>query len=145
MKYERFEDLPVWQTAAELYQVVADLLEADDLRLSLGYRSQLERAAISISNNITEGFERNSTKELLNFLSFARASAGEVRSMISLVINRRSVAHHRSSLQKVGILGESCVRQITAWSLSIERSPIQGKRRILKSPDANDPDTKPPS
>jgi four helix bundle protein len=58
VKYERFEDLPVWKTAAELYDVVADLLEMDNLRLSSAYRSQLDRAAISISNNITEGFER---------------------------------------------------------------------------------------
>jgi four helix bundle protein len=47
-----------------------------------GLRDQLERAALSVSNNIAEGFERGSTNELLAFLYIARGSAGEVRSML---------------------------------------------------------------
>jgi four helix bundle protein len=126
--YTRFEDLPVWQEAARLYNMVLDLLEEPDSPLSWGFRNQLDRGALSVSNNIAEGFERMSTKELVGFLAIARASAGEVRSMISVVRQRRKLAILREQLLLIREVGESCARQITAWIGSIEKSPIKGKR-----------------
>src|SRR5258708_38624110 len=84
MTYQRFEELPVWQRAAELYEAAEDLLENEAFRASRGFRDQLDRAALSVSNNIAEGFERGTTNELLAFLYIARGSAGEVRSMLCL-------------------------------------------------------------
>jgi four helix bundle protein len=126
--YTRFEDVPVWQEAARLYNMVLDLLEEPDSPLSWGFRNQLDRAALSISNNIAEGFERMSTKELAGFLGIARASAGEVRSMISAVQQRRKLTVLREQLLLIRGAGESCARQITAWIGSIEKSPVKGKR-----------------
>jgi hypothetical protein len=51
-KYTRFEEVPVWQEAARLYNCVLDLLEDRDAPLSREFRSQLDRATVSISNNI---------------------------------------------------------------------------------------------
>src|SRR5262245_28260765 len=76
-KYERFEELPVWQEAARLYNAVLDLLEKPGAVLSPGFRNQLDRAALSVSNNIAEGFERSTKAELLAFIAIARGSAGE--------------------------------------------------------------------
>ena len=45
----------------------------------------MDRAALSVSNNIAEGFERGTTNELLQFIYIARGSAGEVRSMLALI------------------------------------------------------------
>jgi four helix bundle protein len=84
-KYQHFEELPVWQEVARLYHSVLDLLEEPEVRLSSGFRNQFDRAALSVSNNIAEGFERSTTDELLTFIGFTRGSAGEVRSMISVV------------------------------------------------------------
>ena len=81
MTYQRFEDLPVWQKAADLYEAAEDLLENESFRAA-GFRDQLDRAALSVSNNIAEGFERGTTNELLAFIYIARGSAGEVRSML---------------------------------------------------------------
>jgi four helix bundle protein len=53
-KYQKFEDLPVWQEAARLYNRVLDLLEEPQVPLFPGYRNQLDRAALSVSNNIAE-------------------------------------------------------------------------------------------
>ena len=63
--YQRFEDLPVWQAAADLYGWVDDWLENAPPRLSRSFRDQLERATLSVSNNIAEGFERGTTNELI--------------------------------------------------------------------------------
>src|ERR1700757_610237 len=125
-KYERFEDLPVWQEAARLYNAVLDLLEEDACPLTLGFRNQLDRAALSTSNNIAEGFERASTKELVSYLGIARGSAGEVRSMIAVVKNRRRLAELKEQFVVILELAKSCTRQITAFINLIEKS--SGKR-----------------
>jgi four helix bundle protein len=129
-KYEKFEDLPVWQEAARLYNRVLDLLEQPNLPLSPGYRNQLDRAALSVSNNIAEGFERVTTNELNAFLAIARGSSGEVRSMMAVVKNRLRLDPYARRLQEIRSLAESCARQITAWIRSIENSPVQGKRHL---------------
>jgi len=87
-RYERFEDLPVWQEAERLYGAVLDLLDEAPKGLSYGFRNQIDRAFLSVSNNIAEGFERMSTAQLLSFLETARGSAGDVRSMVAVVIRR---------------------------------------------------------
>jgi four helix bundle protein len=129
-KYQKFEELPVWQEAARLYNLVLDLFESPKLPVSPGYRNQLDRAALSVSNNIAEGFERVTVNELLSFLAIARGSAGEVRSMIAVVMDRRSYAAIRPSLLAIRASAESCARQLTAWTGSLEDSPVQGKRHL---------------
>ena len=85
MTYDRFEQLPVWQAAIKLGQQVYGLTKATHFRRQRSLRDQLERAAVSVSNNIAEGFERGTTQELLTFLYIARGSVGEVRSMLCLI------------------------------------------------------------
>jgi four helix bundle protein len=85
MKYARFEELPVWQAGSELALRTFTLGEKPPLRRQRSLRDQIERAALSVSNNIAEGFERGTTQELLTFLYIARGSAGEVRSMLCVM------------------------------------------------------------
>jgi four helix bundle protein len=129
-KYEKFEDLPVWQEAARLYNRVLDLLEEPGVPLSPGFRNQLDRAALSVSNNIAEGFERVTTNELLSFLAIARGSSGEVRSMMAVVKDRPKLKRSVHQLQEIRALAESCARQLTAWTGSVENSPVQGNRHL---------------
>jgi four helix bundle protein len=126
--YKRFEDLPVWKQAESLYGAVLDLLEGCTRGLSIGFRNQLDRAALSVSNNIAEGFERMSTAELLSFLETARGSAGEVRSMVTVIRRRPRLQPHSTELGEIRNLAESCSKQIGAWMMAIERSPVKGKR-----------------
>jgi four helix bundle protein len=56
-RYQRFEDLPVRQEAERLYGAVLDLLEGSPRGLSHGFGNQIDRASLSVSNNIAEGFE----------------------------------------------------------------------------------------
>ena len=56
-----------------------------DIAQDFGLKSQLQRAALSISNNIAEGFERETKKELIRYLYFSKGSAGECRNMFNFL------------------------------------------------------------
>ncbi len=83
MTYDRFEQLPVQQAAIDLGERVYAATDKPPFRRRFSLRDQIERATVSISNNIAEGFERGTTQELLTLLYIARGSAGEVRSMLA--------------------------------------------------------------
>lgn len=83
MRIEQFEDIISWQKGIELSMIVYDIFRNNK---DYGFRDQIQRAAVSVSNNIAEGFERQSNKELSKFLYIAKGSAGEVRSMLSIAI-----------------------------------------------------------
>jgi four helix bundle protein len=129
-KYQHFEELPVWQEAARLYNTVLDLLEEPGVPLTPGFRNQLDRASLSVSNSVAEGFERSTTNELLSFIAIARGSSGEVRSMMAVVKDRPKVKHYLSALQRIRTLAESCARQLTGWAGSVEKFPFEGRRHL---------------
>jgi len=81
MKIERFEDIIAWKKGKELTLLVYNVLKTSK---DFGFKSQIERASVSIMNNIAEGFERRTNKEFKNFLFIAKGSTGETRSMLSL-------------------------------------------------------------
>ena len=83
-KIESFEDLLVWQKGMEVVKQVYLISREGDLCRDFALRDQLRRAAISISTNIAEGFERASRKEYLSFLNYAKGSSGEVRSLLNV-------------------------------------------------------------
>ncbi len=72
MKYNRFEEPPVWKDAIELAVRVFALTSEPVFRRFRSVRDQLEPSSMSISNNIAEGFETGTTKETLTFLYISR-------------------------------------------------------------------------
>ena len=128
--FNRFEDLPVWQEAIRLAEGVYDMTESKEWRSSSSLRDQLERATLSVSNNIAEGFERGTTNELLAFLYIARGSAGEVRSMLCFLERRPGYAHFKSQISNLKSLSESCSRQLRAWADHLQNCEIKGQRHL---------------
>jgi four helix bundle protein len=98
--YERFEDLPVWQQAAKLYEAVDAFLARQPHGVTRSFADQLERAALSVSNNIAEGFERGTTNELLMFIYIARGSAGETRHLNDTVRRQQDTRRRADDFQK---------------------------------------------
>ncbi len=130
MKYERFEDLPVWKDAIELAVRVYNLTKDRFFSQSGDLRGQLRRASLSVSNNIAEGFERGTTAELLAFLYIARGSCGETRSMLLFTERFDEAAHLRSEVSNLKSLAESCSRQIRGWTNSLQNTDIKGQRHL---------------
>ncbi len=130
MKYERFEELPCWKAALDLALRVYALTRDPFFSQPGDLREQLRRAALSVSNNIAEGFERGTTAELLAFLYIARGSAGEVRSMLAFVERSPHAAHCRPDTVDLKALAESCSRQIRAWADHLQNTDIKGQRHL---------------
>ncbi len=84
MKIESFEEIIAWQKARKLNLLI---YKTFNTCRDFSFKSQIERASVSIMNNIAEGFERQTNKEFKNFLFIAKGSCGEVRSMISLSLD----------------------------------------------------------
>ena len=130
MTYARFEDLPVWKESIRLANGVYDMTENNGWKGSRSLRDQIERAALSVSNNIAEGFERGTTNELLAFLYIARGSAGEVRSMLCYIERREAFATFKSQISNLKSTAESCSRQLRAWADHLQNSDIKGQRHL---------------
>jgi four helix bundle protein len=137
MTYSRFEELPVWQDAIKMAEEVYDMTEAKDWPGSYSLRDQLERAALSVSNNIAEGFERGTTNELLAFLYISRGSAGEVRSMLCFLERRKGFANFKSQISNLKSKAESCSRQLRAWADHLQNTEIKGQRHLNEKSKAS--------
>ncbi len=130
MKYRRFEDLPVWQDSVELARKMYEFTAAEPLRRHRGLRGQLESAALSVSNNVAEGFERGTTKELLAFLYIARGSAGEVRSMLHVLNGWSGFGNFKSQIADLKGRSEKISKQLYGWIENLKNSEITGQRHF---------------
>ena len=87
-KLSSFEDIIAWQKARELNTLIYTITNLNNsFSKDFGLRDQIRRASISITSNIAEGFERETTKEFIRFLYIAKASAGEFRSQLYLAFD----------------------------------------------------------
>ena len=89
MRIERFEDIIAWQKAKELTVQIYKFFEHSK---DFGFKDQIQRASVSIMNNIAEGFERKGNKEFSHFLYIAKGSCGEVRSMLVLAMDLKKLS-----------------------------------------------------
>ena len=76
-----FENLFIWQESRVLIHSIYKMMETCR---DFGFKDQIQRSAVSIINNIAEGFESGSDAKYMNFLNISRGSCGEVRSMLYL-------------------------------------------------------------
>ena len=84
---KRFEEFEVWQSARAQVKEVYLLTGQDKIRRFYSITDQIQRAALSIMNNIAEGYERQSYKEFIYMLNIAKGSSGEVRSILYVLLD----------------------------------------------------------
>lgn len=130
MRYKRFEDLPVWNAAIDLAVQVYELTSRPEFKLRYSLKDQIERAAVSVSNNIAEGFERGTNNELVAFLYISRGSAGEVRSMLCLLERIPAFRSLNGEIKPLKQKAESCSRQLKGWIQSLQDSDFKGERHV---------------
>lgn len=79
---QKFEDIQAWQEARVLVKMIYQLTNKEKFSKDFGMRDQIRRAAVSVMNNIAEGFDCESKAEFARFLGIARRSAVEVQSLL---------------------------------------------------------------
>lgn len=90
---KRFEDLEIWQEARRLSIKVIHLSKSTDLKNDFKLRDQIKGSSGAVMDNIAEGFERDGNLEFRQFLSVAKASAGESRSQLYRIFDNDYINH----------------------------------------------------
>ena len=126
--YRSLEDLPVWKAAILPAVRVLKLTESGALRGRAGLRDQTDRAVVSISNNIAEGFERGTHADRLTFLYHARGSAGETRSMLAILQELDLAEEFDSEIRNLYDPCLSISKQMGAWLVKLKESESRGDR-----------------
>lgn len=93
--YKGFEDLDIWKEgidfSVEVYKVFKECKD-------FGLKDQIQRASVSIPSNIAEGYERQTDKELIQFLYIAKGSCGEVRTQLIIAQKTRIIDENNSTI-----------------------------------------------
>jgi four helix bundle protein len=132
VKYQRFEDVPVWQDGINLTVKVFTATSHPSFRFKGDIANQLQRAALSVPNNIAEGFERGTTSELISFLYYSRGSVGEVRSICHVILRMPEFADQKSQITEIKDLAESISRQLAGWLKSLKETDMPGQRHFTE-------------
>ncbi|MFC5192581.1 four helix bundle protein [Algoriphagus aquatilis] len=112
MKVNSFEELVIWQRAIKIGVQIYRLADQSPLKNDYKSRDQLIGSAVSISNNIAEGFEYNNRVQFIKFLGYAKGSAGELRSQLAFLVEVNRVSKEEYLSIKEQLIGLS--RQIKA-------------------------------
>ena len=124
MNYKRFEELPCWETAKELCQAVFSVINQGEFRKDFSLKDQIWRAAGSVMDNISEGFDDGSTREFVRFLGYSQRSCSEVQSQLYRALDCKYIS--QSDFDKVYEIASDCRKQ------------IKGFRKYLRDYDSKD-------
>ena len=113
MNYKRFEELPCWNKARELCQAIFEIINQAEFRRDFSLRDQIWRAAGSVMDNIAEGFDDGSPRELIRFLGYSQRSCSEVQSQLYRALDCKYVT--QSHFDKVYELASECRKQIKGF------------------------------
>jgi four helix bundle protein len=116
--FQRFEDIEAWQIGRKLTRAIYAVSRQKTFARDWALRDQIRKAAISITSNVAEGFERDSDREFAHFLSIAKGSVGEVRSQLYVALDE-------------GYIDQATFDDLYQLATGISRR-IAGLRRYLK-------------
>lgn len=131
MKAITFEELNVWKDSRGFVKSVYELTSLEKFRKDYSLKDQIQRSAVSIMNNIAEGFERNNNKEFIKFLKYSKGSAGEVRSMLYVALDLNYIS--KNSFGKNYEISINIITQISNFIKYLRKHAIKEKTEKLRS------------
>ncbi len=104
-----FEEPEIWQLARELANEIFEAYtSSEEFSKDFKLKDQINGSSGSIMDNIAEGFERGGRNEFINFLSYSKGSAGEVKSQLYRALDRKYISKEKFDMlyQKAELLGK---------------------------------------
>ena len=92
MKIARFEDLEAWRIARELTKLVYCTMNNSPIGRDFRLRDQMGAAALSVMNNVAEGFDSQSDWEFVRFLGYSRRSCSEVQNCLYVALDQDRIS-----------------------------------------------------
>src|SRR3989344_1375809 len=118
---KQFEDLACWQKARVLAR---DVYRAFGRGRDSGFKDQIQRAAVSVVSNISEGFESGTRQEFINYLYIAKGSAGEVRAQLYVASDIGYL--NVETFKYLNSLVTECSRLIASFIKGVKSSQFSG-------------------
>jgi four helix bundle protein len=118
-RIDKFEDLIAWQKARELTKEVYQISQQSAFAKDFGLSGQIQRASVSIMSNIAEGFERGGRGEFHQFLSVAKASCAEVRSLLYVALDIKYI--NKAEFRKIMDKAEEVGRIVGGLRASVDK------------------------
>jgi four helix bundle protein len=118
-RVERFEDLIAWQKGRGLVREVYRLTRRGEFARDRDLVSQIRRAAVSVMSNVAEGFERGGRPEFEHFLSTAKSSCGEVRSLLYVAFDAEYI--DEPTFRQLRVDAEEVGRIVGGLRAAVER------------------------
>jgi four helix bundle protein len=122
-----FRDLEVWRLGLDLVQSVYKCTATFPRSETFGLAAQMRAAAVSIPSNIAEGQARNSTKQFLQFLSFALGSLAELETQLELA----------TRLEYGGDEVDCALAQVSLLGKKLHCLQSSIKRTLVKAPTSH--------
>ncbi|NBV22372.1 MAG: four helix bundle protein [Proteobacteria bacterium] len=122
----RFEDIEAWQMGRDLKRAVYAVTKQGDFAKDYPLRDQIRRAAISITANIAESFERGGNREFVQFLSTSKGSCGEVQDHLYTAVDAAYLA--QSEFQRLHDQAAAVARKIGAFMKYLQTTEIRGQK-----------------
>ena len=144
MKIQRFEDLECWQQARKLVNMIYETIKLStpfqkDFRLV----NQITGAAISVMNNIVEGWAAQSNAEFIRFLTYSKRSCAETQNYAYVALDQEYITEdkfneiYNQALKEIKII-DGLLRYLR--SQRPKRSKHSKRSHDLNAPNAlNDP------
>ena len=135
----RFEDIEAWQLGRELKQQIYARSKAGEFAKDFALKDQIRRAAISVTANIAEGFEREGNREFIQFLSISKGSCGELQDHLYTALDEAYITQPQFDM--LYAQSSEVGRKIGAFMSYLQRTEIRG-RKFAKPSERAKPETR---
>ena len=124
---KRFEDIEAWKLGRELCSSLGKLIDANVFKRNFRLIGQIEGSSGSIMDNISEGFERGTRSEFMQFLGYSKGSCGELRSQMYRALDRKYITQLQFDEFYISLVRISAMIQKLIEYL--QKTTVQGPRK----------------